>query len=88
MKNKEVGKLIISTNIFYRCFLEEDHRGNIFDCKFLWNKKKEEPEMFATVGSNRVSIYSCPNQVKDIVLEHAFEDPDVISLIHLLFNHH
>jgi polycomb protein EED len=76
----KVFNLLKSINIFLnRCHAKEDHGQPIFGCQFHLSLKDGEPNILATVGSKRVTIYECPSN-GTFVLVQVFEDPDV-SLI-------
>lgn len=68
---------------FYFCssWLQEDHLKPIFSCQFNYHitrqlKNDNEPYVFATAGSNRVSVYECSSD-GDISLVQCYEDGDV-----------
>jgi len=59
--------------------VKENHGANIFGVAFNTLLGKEEPQVFATAGSNRVTVYECPRQ-GGMQLLHCYADPDVSSL--------
>ncbi|CAB4027426.1 polycomb eed, partial [Paramuricea clavata] len=67
------------TKLGYRCTnnLKEDHKqplfGVTFNCNF--DESAEDPLIFATVGSNRASIYQCKDK-GEIKLLQAYVDAD------------
>ncbi|XP_015759951.1 PREDICTED: polycomb protein eed-like [Acropora digitifera] len=77
------GKGRKKRNLAFRCvnFLKEDHKQPIFAVQFNHNipDGTDGPHMFATVGSNRVTIYHC--EAKGVVkLLQAYMDADVSFL--------
>ncbi|KAM7446903.1 hypothetical protein ABFA07_004870 [Porites harrisoni] len=73
------GKGRKKRNLAFRCvnFLKEDHKQPIFAVQFNYNVPEgtEDLHLFATVGSNRVTIYQC--EAKGVVkLLQAYADAD------------
>ncbi|RWS24034.1 Polycomb protein eed-like protein [Leptotrombidium deliense] len=58
----------------FSSFLNEDHNEEIYGCQFNSQLQSEGHIIFATVGSNRVSIYEC-NKRSKIKLLQAYQDP-------------
>lgn len=56
--------------------VKENHGANIFGVAFNTLLGKDEPQVFATAGSNRVTVYECPRQ-GGMQLLHCYADPDV-----------
>lgn len=60
----------------FSTYVKEDHGQSLFGCLFNYNLKNGELPTFATVGSNRVTIYQCQND-GGITLKQCYADPDV-----------
>lgn len=58
------------------CHLKEDHGQAIFGVAFNHLLCKDQPNVFATAGSNRCSVYECPRK-GGIKLIMCYADPDV-----------
>lgn len=61
----------------YKCasYVKEDHGQPLFGVQFNHHVKDGQPLVFATVGSNRVTIYDCADNGM-LKLEQAYCDPD------------
>lgn len=56
--------------------VKENHGANIFGVAFNTLLGKDEPQVFATAGSNRCTVYECPRK-GGLTLLHCYADPDV-----------
>jgi len=61
----------------FSCTAKENHNSPLFGCSFRRTyETKNQQDIFATVGSNRISIYECLPD-KSIVPLQLYADPDV-----------
>lgn len=69
----------------YSCALREDHGQSLFGVQFNHLLNEDQPLIFASVGSNRVSVYQCLND-GSINLLQSYSDPDVSFYIYICIN--
>lgn len=60
--------------------IKEDHGQSIFGVQFNYHLRKDQPLMFASCGTNRISVYECPKEGGLKMLQ-AYADPDVSIVI-------
>ncbi|KOB73767.1 Extra sex combs [Operophtera brumata] len=77
-KKKQVVKPIKPPYKF-NCSAKEDHGLPLFGCQFNHHLGDSGPQVFAVVGSNRVSIYECPESGGFKFLQ-CYADPDESNL--------
>uniref|UniRef100_A0A182M9F5 Polycomb protein esc n=1 Tax=Anopheles culicifacies TaxID=139723 RepID=A0A182M9F5_9DIPT len=74
-RSKKKSAKVMKPIFKFSCYVKEDHGQSLFGCLFNYNLKNGELPTFATVGSNRVTIYQCENDGK-ITLKQCYADPD------------
>lgn len=62
--------------MYSRCALREDHGQSLFGVQFNHLLNDDQPLIFASVGSNKVSVYQCLDD-GSINLLQSYADPDV-----------
>lgn len=77
--------VILTFFIKHRSYVKEDHGQPIFGTQFNQYLKKDQPLLFASTGSNRVSIYECLTD-GGLKMIQCYMDPDVSEQRNLYFN--
>lgn len=73
----DVFKVVI---VVFSTSIKEDHGQSIFGVQFNYHLRKDQPLMFASCGTNRISVYECPKEGGLKMLQ-AYADPDVSIVI-------
>lgn len=72
----------MKSNFKYRNYVKEDHGSSLFGTQFNYFLKHDQPMVFASVGSNRVSVYKCTDD-GGLKLVQCYADPDVSKIYDL-----
>ncbi|ELU03609.1 hypothetical protein CAPTEDRAFT_1436 [Capitella teleta] len=77
MRKRNIKGKFKRNKLQYKCstYLKEDHGQPVFGVQFNYHTKDGDPVLFATVGSNRVTVYECEESGK-ITLVQAYIDAD------------
>lgn len=72
----------ISEIKFFRTYFKEDHNQPIFGTAFSQHLKPGEPIIFASAGSNRVTVYECQKN-GGIKWLQCYSDPDTDEVFYV-----
>lgn len=73
-RSKKVSKYV-KPYFKFSSYVKEDHGSPLFGTQFCHMLNKDQAPIFATVGSNRLSVYQCPSD-GSIKLLQCYADPD------------